>query len=88
MKPSRRASLILLVLSLGAPPAFAEQKSLALAADQRPCGERFKAADLNNDGVLTGNEIGNAKLNLPSSLAGKSRITRDGFMAACAGSAS
>lgn len=41
----------------------------AQAADQKQCADQLKAADLNNDGVLSRTEIGNARQSLPSSLA-------------------
>jgi Ca2+-binding EF-hand superfamily protein len=55
----------------------------AQAADQKQCADQFKAADLNNDGVLSRTEIGNAQQALPSSLANKERVTRKEFMAVC-----
>ena len=55
----------------------------AQAANQKQCTDQFKAADLNNDGVLSRTEIGNAKSSLPSSLANKDRVTRKEFMAVC-----
>jgi hypothetical protein len=55
----------------------------ALAATQMQCADQFKAADLNNDGVLSGSEIGNAKPTIPASLANKPSITRQEFLAAC-----
>jgi hypothetical protein len=53
------------------------------AADQATCADQFKAADLNNDGMLSSTEIGNAKNKLPASIASKDRVSRTDFMAAC-----
>jgi len=72
-----------MALGLLSLPAVAQQKTPNLAAAQQ-CAQRFRAADLDNDGVLTRSEIGNARSSLPPSLANKSRITRKEFMAACA----
>jgi hypothetical protein len=58
------------------------------AADQKQCADQFKAADINNDGVLSSTEIGNAKQTLPASLANKKRVTRKEFMSVCAKTAS
>ena len=58
------------------------------AAAQKQCADQFKAADINNDGVLSSTEIGNAKQTLPASLANKNRITRKEFMSVCAKNAS
>ena len=70
-----------LAATLLAFPAIA-QSTKPVAADQ------FKAADLNNDGVLDRMEIGNAKQGLPASLANKDRVTRTEFMAVCSKHAS
>jgi hypothetical protein len=53
------------------------------AADQATCADQFKAADLNNDGVLSASEIGNAKDKLPAAVVGKNTVNRIDFMAAC-----
>ena len=53
------------------------------AADQATCADQFKAADLNNDGMLSGSEIGNAKDKLPAAVVGRNRVNRIDFMAAC-----
>lgn len=66
----------------------AAQDSRSIAADQKRCTDQFKAADLDNDGVLSRTEIGNAKQLLPASLAKKDRVTRAEFMTACAKHAS
>lgn len=74
--------LLLAAGALFALPATA-QETRRVAADQKQCADQFKAADLDNDGVLSRTEIGNAKQTLPSSLANKDRVTRKQFMAVC-----
>jgi hypothetical protein len=37
----------------------------ALAADQKQCANQFKAADLNNDGVIVRSEMGSAPNMIP-----------------------
>ena len=80
-------SILLVVGALFALPANA-QNTRRIPADQKQCSDQFKAADLNNDGVLSRTEIGNAKQTLPSSLANQDRITRKQFMAVCSKGAS
>jgi Ca2+-binding EF-hand superfamily protein len=80
-------SILLVVGALFALPANA-QNTQRITADQKQCSDQFKAADLNNDGVLSRTEIGNAKQTLPSSLANQDRITRKQFMAVCSKGAS
>jgi hypothetical protein len=77
----------LLAATLLAFPAIA-QSTKPVAADQKQCADQFKAADLNNDGVLDRTEIGNAKQGLPASLANKDRVPRTEFMAVCSKRAS
>jgi len=55
----------------------------ALAADQKQCAGQFKAADLNNDGVIVRSEMGSAPSMIPAALNNKSRISRKESMAAC-----
>jgi hypothetical protein len=55
----------------------------ALAADQKQCADQFKAADLNNDGVIARSEMGSSPNMIPASLSNKSRISRKEYMAAC-----
>ena len=81
-----RASYLLIAACLAALPAAAQQGRAA--ADEKRCADQFKAADLDNDGVLSRSEIGNAKQNLPASLANRDRVTRSDFMAVCAKKAS
>jgi len=45
--------------------------SPAYAADQATRGDQFAAADLNNDGVLSSSEIGNAKDKISAAIAVK-----------------
>jgi hypothetical protein len=56
--------------------------------DEKQCAEQFKAADLDNDGVLRASEIGSFKQNLPASFANKDKVTRAEFMAVCGKKAS
>ena len=56
----------------------------AVAADQKQCADQFKAADINNDGIIVRSEMGNAAGTIPTSLNNKSRISRKEYMAACA----
>ena len=53
------------------------------ATDEKQCADQFKAADINNDGVLSSTEIGNAKGKLPASLEGKDKVSRTDFLAVC-----
>ena len=80
-------SILVVVGALFALPANA-QNTQRTTADQKQCSDQFKAADLNNDGVLSRTEIGNAKQTLPASLANKDRITRKEFLAVCSMGAS
>ena len=73
-----RANVCLAVLLMAASPSY--------AADQSTCADQFKAADLNNDGMLSSSEIGNAKRKVPAGIAGKDRVSRTDFMAACTNS--
>jgi hypothetical protein len=82
-----KSILFVLAVSVFAIPTSA-QNTQPVAADQKQCADQFKAADLNNDGVLSRSEIGNAKQSLPASLANKDRVTRAEFMAVCANNAS
>ena len=56
--------------------------------DEKQCAEQFRAADINNDGVLTAAEIGTFKQSLPTSVANKERVSRADFMAVCGKKAS
>ena len=58
----------------------------ASAADETTCADQFKAADHNNDGMLSRTEIGNAKGNVPAAVSKRDQITRTDFMAACTNS--
>jgi hypothetical protein len=68
-----KMTYLLLAAAIVALPAVA-QDAKRTAADQKQCADQFKAADLNNDGVLSRTEIGNAKQRLPSSIATRDRI--------------
>ena len=69
---------ILTAVLLSAIPAFAQQSTTAVGAE---CAEKFKATDLNNDGVITHTEIAKAQ-QLPQTLAKESLVSRNAFMAA------
>jgi hypothetical protein len=77
----RFAYLLLAIAAVAAPASV--RGADRMAADGKGCEERFIAADLDNDGALSASEIGNAQSSVPSSLAGKERVTRAEFMAAC-----
>jgi hypothetical protein len=66
-------------------PAGAQNKA---PIDEKQCADQFKTADINNDGVLTTDEIGTFKQTLPTSLANKERVSRADFMAVCGKKAS
>ncbi len=74
----RAVSCLAIALLVSTPGAF--------AADAATCGEQFRAADLNNDGVLSRSEIGDAKSKLPSGISEREYITRTDFMAVCTNS--
>ena len=59
---------ILTAVLLTAIPAFAQQNTTAVEAE---CAEKFRATDLNNDGVITHTEIAKAQ-QLPPALAKES----------------
>jgi hypothetical protein len=80
-----RTSCLLLAATLLALPANAQT---AAPTDEKQCADQFKAADINNDGVLSSSEIGNAQHNLPASIASKDSVTRSDFMAVCGKKAS
>ncbi|HEU4379731.1 MAG TPA: hypothetical protein VFR73_14265 [Hyphomicrobiaceae bacterium] len=58
-----RTNSCLAVLLMAASPAY--------AADQATRADQFAAADLNNDGVLSSSEIGNAKDKISAAIAVK-----------------
>jgi Ca2+-binding EF-hand superfamily protein len=78
---------LLLTATVFGLPAFA-QNTQPTAADQQQGDDQFRAADLNNDGVLDRTKIGSAKQTLPVSLSNKDRVTRTEFMAVCSKKAS
>ena len=74
----RAVSCLAIALLVSTPGAF--------AAEAATCAEQFRAADLNNDGVLSRTEIGNAKGGVPAAISKRDQITRTDFMAACTNS--
>src|SRR5262245_36840886 len=81
-----KSVLFLIAGTLFALPAIAQTRQPA--AGQKQCADQFKAADLNNDGVLSSSEIGNAKQTVPAAVANKDRVTQTEFMVACSKGAS
>jgi hypothetical protein len=75
--------LILFTLSFAIAPLGLGVHAAA-TTNQKQCTDQFKAADLNNDGVLDRSEMGNARGKIPASLNNKSRITRKEYISACA----
>jgi hypothetical protein len=77
------------IISLAIAAALAASPAYALSAsDEKQCADQFKAADLDNSGELSSSEIGNARQQLPASMAMKDRVTRGEFMAVCGKKAS
>ena len=81
---------VLTIMSLAfAPPASAQQKTDkqippgGLAQNQAECQAQFKNADRNSDGVLTANEVSQAKTMIPTELGSKSTISRQEFLSSC-----
>jgi hypothetical protein len=69
-------------------PATAQQtdKSIppsGLAQNQAECLAQFNAADINNDGVLSREEVSQFKTNLPTEFGGKTDLNRQEFLASC-----
>ena len=77
--PTSRIVPLFLVAVVASFPLLAQN---ATPIDEKQCREQFRAADLDNDGVLTASEIGSFKQKLPASLANK-EVTRAEFMAVC-----
>jgi len=69
-------------LLLATIPALSQDEKTS-ATSESECADRFKAADINNDGVLTRTEIPSAQ-QMPPALAKESLVSRQEFMAACA----
>jgi hypothetical protein len=67
---------------------FAALAQGATPTDEKQCADQFKAADLDNNAVLSRSEIGSFKQNLPASLVNKEQVTRAEFMAVCGKKAS
>ena len=78
--PTSRIVPLFLVAVVASFPLLAQN---ATPIDEKQCREQFRAADLDNDGVLTASEIGSFKQSLPASLANKDKVTRVEFMAVC-----
>jgi hypothetical protein len=83
-----RLSRIVFLCFATAIGSFAAHAQSATPIDEKQCADQFKAADLDNNGVLSRSEIGNFKQNLPVSLAHKDQVTRAEFMAVCGKKAS
>jgi len=81
-------SKIVPLFLVAATAPFPLQAQNAAPIDEKQCTEQFKAADLDNDGVLSASEIGSFKQKLPASLANKDKVTRAEFMAVCGKKAS
>jgi hypothetical protein len=81
-------SKIVLLFLVAVTASFPLQAQNATPIDEKQCTEQFKAADLDNDGVLSASEIGSFKQKLPASLANKDKVTRAEFMAVCGKKAS
>ena len=75
-----RTTYLLVAITIFALPASAQSGK---PMNQKQCEDQFKAADINNDGVLSSTEIGNAKKTLPTSIAKKNRVSRADFMGIC-----
>ena len=76
-------SLAIVALLLATIPALSQDEKAA-AASESECADKFKAADINNDGVLTITEIPKAQQMPPALAKEKSLVSRHEFMAACA----
>lgn len=81
---------VLAIVSLAfAVPASAQQKTDkqippgGLAQNQAECQAQFKNADRNSDGVLTANEVSEAKTMIPTELGSKATISRQEFLSSC-----
>ena len=83
----RLSRMIFLCFATGIGSVAAHAQS-ATPIDEKQCADQFKAADLDNNGVLSGSEIGSFKQNLPASFANKDKVTRAEFMAVCGKKAS
>jgi EF hand len=82
--PMPRIVLLFLAAATASFPVHAQNTPI----DEKQCADQFRAADLDNDGVLSASEIGNFKQNLPASVANKDKVTRTEFMAVCGKKAS
>jgi Ca2+-binding EF-hand superfamily protein len=70
-------------------PASAQQKTDkqippgGLAQNESECQAQFNSADRNSDGVLSKNEVSEAKTMIPTELGSESSISRQDFLSAC-----
>ena len=76
-----RTNLVFAVILSMVIPVLA-QDDKKIGSSESECADRFKAADVNNDNVLTPTEIPNAQ-QLPPTLAKESLISRKEYLAAC-----
>ena len=75
----RTRYLVVAITMIALPAAAQSGKPM----NQNQCEDQFKAADINNHGLLSSTEIGNAKRSLPTSIANKDRVSKADFMAIC-----
>jgi hypothetical protein len=80
--PVQKRSLAIVALVLGALPALSQDVK-APAASASECADKFKAADINKDGVLTVTEIPKVQQIPPALAKNPSLVGRQEFMAAC-----
>jgi hypothetical protein len=64
-------------------PALAQTTPAGQAKSKAECEANFKAADKSNDGMLSKEEVEEAKMTLPSSLESEDDISMDDFIEAC-----
>ena len=78
----QKRSLAIAALVLAAIPALSQDVK-APAVSESECANKFKAADINNDGFLTVTEIPKAQQMPPALAKNLSLVGRQEFMAAC-----
>jgi hypothetical protein len=66
-------------------PAATQIAAPRIAVSDGRCLDQFAAADLDNDGVLSDDEIGNAGFAMPSSVANRATVALDEFLACSKG---
>jgi len=79
-------------LAFGVPASAQQQTDKqippgGLAQNQAECQAQFKNADRNSDGVLSANEVSDAKTMIPTELGSKTNISRQEFLSSCGASA-